>query len=175
MLILQPLKNSSDMKSRLFLLIMFAMLGIPSIANASPLSLLIHLADGTEIVCALDREPQMLFGEKTITLTSLTGTVGQWNFADVESWVFSDVEDPDAIDNVKDGNARIKIEGGQLTILNSQSTKANGQVAIYDTDGRLVTPSLKTANGMTNISLNGFAKGTYLLKTGNTCVKFLVK
>ena len=154
---------------------MFAMLGIPSIANASPLSLLIHLVGGTEIVCALDKEPQMLFGEKAITLTSLTGTVGQWNFADVESWVFSDVEDPDAIDHVKDGNARIKIEGGQLTILNSQSTKTNGQVAIYDTNGRLVTPSLKTANGITIVRLNGFAKGSYLLKTGNTCVKFLVK
>lgn len=156
------------MKSRLFPLIMFAMLGIPGITFASPLSLLIHLADGTDIVCALDREPQMLFGKKTITLTSLTGTVGQWDFVDVESWFFSDVEDPDAIDNVKEGNARIRIDNGHIFI-------ASRQVAIYDINGRLVTPSPGTVDGITTIGLNGFAKGTYLLKTGNTCVKFLVK
>ena len=34
----------------------------------------------------------MTFGDKTITLSSIEGTVGQWDFSDVVSWNFADVE-----------------------------------------------------------------------------------
>lgn len=146
-----------------------AMLGIlPCFASSS---LLIHLTDGTEIICGLSKEPQMLFGEKNITLTSLNGAVGEWDFADVDSWKFSDALDPDevdAINKVKEKKSLIKIEDGKITIQNSQ-------FAVYDINGRLMMPALKTTEGSKTISLSGFSKGTYLLKTGNSCVKFIVK
>ena len=143
-----------------------AMLGIlPCFASSS---LLIHLTVGTEIICGLSKEPQMLFGEKTITLTSINGTVGEWNFSDVDSWKFSDALDPDEVDaigKVKEEKALVKIEDGRITIHNSQ-------FAVYDINGRLTTPAKAGSN---TISLSGFSKGTYLLKTGNSCVKFIVK
>ena len=150
------------------LMFAFAMLGVlPGFASSS---ISIRLSDGTEIVCSLAKEPQMQFGDKTITLTSLQGTVGEWNFSDVDSWRFSDALDPDeedAIDKQKD-SARMKIEDGKVTV-------AGDKVAIYDTEGRLVTPRPKTNAGSTTVSLKGLAKGTYLLKSGNSCVKFVVK
>lgn len=150
---------------------MVAMLGnLPSLAS----SILIHLTDDTEIVCSLAKEPQMLFGEKTITLTSVKGTVGEWDFTDVDSWYFADVLDQDeidAIDKVNEDKSQIRIEEKTLTIAGNSAKN----VAVYDINGRLVTPSLKTSAGSTSISLNGFGKGTYLLKAGNSCVKFIVK
>ena len=145
-----------------------AMLGVlPEFASSS---ISIHLTDGTEIVCSLAKEPKMLFGEKTITLTSLKGTVGEWNFSDVDSWCFTDALDQDevdAIDKVKDSK-KIKIEDGKITV-------AGNNIAIYDIEGRLVTPTQKTNAGCTTVSLKGLTKGTYLLKAGKSCMKFVVK
>ena len=160
--------NINKMKEKVLSAVVIAMLGcLPSLASSS---ILIHLTDGTEIVCSLAKEPQMLFGEKTITLKSLKGTVGEWNFSDVESWRFSDALDQDevdAIDKVKD-YSKIKIEDGKITV-------AGNNVAIYDIEGRLVNPTLKTNAGITIVSMKGLTKGTYLLKAGNNCIKFVVK
>ena len=160
--------NINNMKEKVLSAVVIAMLGcLPSLASSS---ILIHLTDGTEIVCSLAKEPQMLFGEKTITLTSVKGTVGEWNFSDVESWRFSDAMDQDevdAIDKVKDCS-KIKIEDGKITV-------AGNNLAIFDIEGRLVTPTQKTNAGSTTVSLKGLSKGTYLLKAGNSCAKFIVK
>ena len=145
-----------------------AMLGVlPGFASSS---ISIRLTDGTEIICSLAKEPQMQFGDKTITLTSLQGTVGEWSFSDVDSWHFSDALDPDevdAIEKMKDCN-KMKIEDGKVTV-------AGSKVAVYDIEGRLVTPSLRTNAGSTTVNLKGLAKGTYLLKSVNSCLKFVVK
>jgi len=132
-------------------------------------SLVLHLTNGTEIVCSLAKEPQMLFGEKTITLTSLAGEVGQWSFSDVEAWKFSDQPDQDeidAIDKVKSEKPQIKIEEGRITIAGKNAKDA----AVYDTNGRLM---FQVSGSMFNV--NRLAKGTYLLRVGESCVKFCVR
>ena len=155
------------MKEKMLSVLLFALLGVlPTCASSS---LLIHLKDSTVIVCSLAMEPQMSFGKKTITLSSLAGTVGQWNFTDVESWSVGDIED--SIDELKGENAQIRIEGGNLTIAGNKAKN----VAIYDLSGRLRTPSLDTAGNKTTISLSGLTKGTYVLKVGKSSVKFMVK
>lgn len=153
------------MKKFLFAL---AILGVLPAFAASSIS--IRLTDGTEIICSLAKEPQMLFGDKTITLTSLQGTVGEWNFSDVDSWRFTDALDPDEVDAIDKARecARMKIEDGKVTV-------AGSKVAVYDIEGRLVTPSLKTNAGSTTVNLKGLTRGTYLLKSGNSCLKFVVK
>ena len=164
---------------------LMAVLGVlPSVAGSS---LLIHLTDGTEITCSLAREPQMLFGEKAITLTALTGEVGEWNFSDVESWEFSDQPDQDeidAIDKVKSAKPQIKIEDGRVIIQNTKSKEQNSQVTVYDTNGQLMfnvqcsTPKGSRANGENKVAMfnvNKLVKGTYLLKVGESCVKFSVR
>ena len=142
---------------------LMAMLSVlPSVAGSS---LLIHLKDGTDVICSLSKEPQMEFGEKTITLTSLKGTVEQWNFSDVESWEYADMLDDDEIDAVKD--VRINIHDSEFVIHNSQ-------VAVYDLSGRRVNPKLQKTGNITRASLRGLPKGTYLLKVGDNCVKFSI-
>ena len=144
----------------------FAMLGsLPCFAGSS---LLIHLTDSTVIVCSLDKEPKMLFGDNTITLSSTDGSVGQWDFADVESWDFAEI---DAVSDIKADKARILIEDSKLTVSGVSADK----IAVYDLGGRLVTPSLNTSGNITSMSLNGLVKGTYLLKVGNNSVKFIVQ
>lgn len=157
------------MKKKALFAFIVAMLGsLPGFSS----SLVINLTDGTEIVCSLAKEPQMLFGEKSITLTSLVGEVGQWNFSDVESWKFSDRLDQDeidAIDKLKAEKPQIKIEEGRVLIQNTKFKEQNSQVAIYDANGRLmfhVQGSVFNANKL--------VKGTYLLKVGESCIKFSV-
>ena len=158
------------MKKKVISALMMAMVAVlPSFAR----SLVINLTDGTEIVCSLAKEPQMLFGEKAITLTSLAGEVGQWSFSDVESWKFSDQPDQDeidAIDKVKSDKPQIKIEEGRVTIQNLKFKEQNTQAAVYDTSGRLMFQ----VSG-SKFHVNKLTKGTYLLKVGESCVKFSVR
>ena len=111
----------------------------------------------------------MTFGEKTITLSSLAGTVGEWDFTNVESWEFSDALDQDeidAVDKVKADKPQIKIEEGKITVAGNKEKNA----AIYDTSGRLM---FKVKGSAFNV--NRLTKGTYLLKVGDNCVKFNVR
>ena len=157
------------MKQKIFCSMLLAMLGcMPCFAN---LSLLIHLTDSTEIVCSLAKEPTMTFGDKTITLSSIEGTVGQWDFSDVVSWNFADVEDGDAVIPINAEKARIWIEGGRLTIAGVSAEK----IAVYDAGGRSSIPVPDNADGQISININGLPKGTYLLKAGNSSFKFLVQ
>ncbi len=157
------------MKQKIFCSMLLTMLGcMPCFAN---LSLLIHLTDSTEIVCSLAKEPTMTFGDKTITLSSIEGTVGQWDFSDVVSWNFADVEDGDAVIPINAEKARIWIEGGRLTIAGVSAEK----IAVYDAGGRSSIPVPDNADGQISININGLPKGTYLLKAGNSSIKFLVQ
>ena len=132
-------------------------------------SLLIHLSDSTVVVCSLAREPQLTFGEKTITLSSQEGTVGQWEFADVDSWTFADIED--RIAGTKGERPQVRITQDRLTITGREGLR----VAVYDMNGRQRTPALTTSGNTTSLSLGGLTKGAYLLKVGNSSVKFMVR
>ncbi|MBQ7571052.1 MAG: T9SS type A sorting domain-containing protein [Bacteroidaceae bacterium] len=132
-------------------------------------ALLMHLSDSTVVVCSLAQEPLLTFGEKRITLSSQEGTVGQWEFADVESWHFADTEDQ--IARTKDEKPQVKITQDRLTISGNKGLR----VAVYDTGGRQRTPALTASGNTTSLSLGGLTKGTYLLKVGNSSVKFVVR
>ena len=113
----------------------------------------------------------MTFANKTITLSSVEGTVGQWDFSDVESWNFAEVEDPDAVIPINAEKALIRIEGGRITIAGIKADK----IAVYDAGGRSSTPVPESADGQICIKIDGLPKGTYLLKAGNSSIKFLVQ
>ncbi|MBO4802339.1 MAG: T9SS type A sorting domain-containing protein [Bacteroidaceae bacterium] len=156
----------SILKGKRLSALIIALLGcLPDFAGTS---LQIHLTDGTEVVCSLDKEPRMEFSENTITLSALEGRVGQWDFTDVESWSFVEVDAIDAIPQKKD---QIKIEKGKLTIVCSSADK----VAVYDLSGRRVNPSLRTVGHTTTVGLNGFTAGTYVLRVGGSSIKFMVR
>ena len=131
------------MKQKILCSILLTLLGcMPCFAN---FSLLIHLTDSTEIVCSLAKKPTMTFQDKTITLSSVEGTVGQWDFSDVDSWNFADVKDVNAVNPVNE-------EGGRSSVTVPDSS-----------------------DGQISISTDGLPKGTYILKAGNSSIKFLVQ
>lgn len=157
---------SYSIKGKFFSLMLMALLGsIPCFAETS---LVIHLSDSTVIICSLAKQPQMTLGENTISLSSVDGAVGEWDFSDVESWNFAEYTDVDAVRIPK---ALIRIEDGVLAVagINAENIK------IFDLGGRLLTPSLNTEGNKISISLDGFSKGTYLLSVGKNTVKFIVK
>lgn len=157
------------MKVKLYSVVLMAMLWCsPCFAN---LSLLIHLTDSTEIVCSLSKEPKMTFGDKTMTLSSIDGAVGQWDFTDVESWNFADVKDVSTVNLVNAEKALIRIEEGRLTISGVDADK----IAVYDAGGRLVTPELNIEDSLISIGINTLSKGTHLLKAGNSSIKFVIQ
>ena len=174
------------MKKKVFVAIMTAILGVlPCLAGAlasdsrtSGILIHIRLTNGTDIVYDLSDEPQMTFGDKTMTLLSRESVIGRWDFNDVESWNFSDIDedDLDAVGAEKRDNARIRIEGGKITVVGGKAGSPL-RVAIYDMGGRLVatSPDADTGSGMASISVAGLAKGTYILKAGGSTAKFVLK
>ena len=157
------------MKQKILCSILLTLLGcMPCFAN---FSLLIHLTDSTEIVCSLAKKPTMTFQDKTITLSSVEGTIGQWDFSDVDSWNFADVKDVNAVNPVIEEKARILIEGSRITVIGVNADK----IAVYDAGGRLVTPELNIEDSLISIGINTLSKGTHLLKAGNSSIKFLVQ
>ena len=168
-----PFRQSYSLKLRMnvrFLCVLtIAMLwSLPGFAS---LSLVMHLTDSTVVVCSLAKEPKMTFDDKTLTLSSIEGTVGQWDFAGVESWNIADVEDVDAVNQVNVDKARICIGEGIITVAGTDAE----QIAVYDANGRSVTSMPNNAGDIISFSINGLAKGTYLLKVGNSSIKFLVQ
>ena len=171
------------MKKKVLVAIVTAILGVmPCLAGAlvsdsrtSGILIHIRLTNGTDIVYDLSGEPQMTFGDKTMTLHSREGVIGRWDFTDVESWNFSDIDedDLDAVGAEQGDNARIRIEGGRITVTGGKT----GKIAIYDMGGRLVatSPDTDTGSGIASISVAGLAKGTYILKAGDSTAKFVLK
>jgi len=146
-------------------------------SDEPPSGMLLHirLANGTDIVYNLAVEPQMTFGDKTITLTSGEGVVGRWDFTDVESWNFSDIDedDLDAVGAERSDDVRIRIEGGTVTVAGGKA----GKVAVYDMGGRLVAVSSAADAGASaeSVSVGGLARGTYVLRAGNSSAKFVIR
>ena len=154
------------MKVKVLAVIVVAMLGIlPCFAGKA---LVIHLADSTQIVCSLLKEPQMVFGEKSITLSSVEGMVGEWNFSDVLSWTFEEYEDVD--------EAIKEVEGKKL-LLTATGIDVYGEknIAIYDMSGKKIEVKGETRDNTTNISFSGMPKGAYVLKVGKNSMKFMVR
>lgn len=130
-------------------------------------ALIIRLADSTEVVCKLEKEPQMVFANKKITLSSTEGTIGQWDFDDVVLWKFDEVKEVDAIEEVK--GARVEISGENITV------SGEAKVAVYDINGREQHLRSDRVDNVTNFNLSRLPKGTYLLKIGKNTIKFLKK
>jgi hypothetical protein len=154
------------MKVKVLSVIVVAMLGIlPCFAGKA---LIIHLSDSTQIVCSLLKEPQMAFGEKSITLSSVEGTVGEWNFSEVLSWTFEEYEDVD--------EAIKEVEGKKL-LLTATGIDVYGEknIAIYDMSGKKMEVKGQTKDNTTSVSFSGMPKGAYVLKVGKNSVKFMVR
>jgi len=153
------------MKRKVSVLLSFLFAILPCFAGSS---LRLLLTNGDEIVCNLEKEPQMTFGEKTLGLTSLDGSVGEWDFAEVESWSFVETV---GIDGVGEDKSVISIEGEKIEV----AGEAAKSVAVYDISGKTIATVKENGNGVTRISLGGLEKGAYILKAGKNSIKFLVK
>ena len=156
------------MRKRVLLAFVAAVLGtLPGLAGES---LLVRLMDGTEVVCSLSKEPQMVFGEKTITLTSQEGAVGQWTFTDIDYWKFVDVEE-DAIVIARTEKPVVRISSDELLIAGANARS----MSVHDLSGRQRTTSLTMADGTVRVSLKTLPRGTYLLKVGDNSMKLVVR
>lgn len=153
------------MKERLFSLFVLLASGIMSCLADT--ALVMVLTDSTEIVCALDNQPQMQFVQDSVTLTSTNGLVGQWNFTEVASWHFAETT---TTAEVQAEQVQVRIEEGRITVSGSNAK----QVAVYDVSGRLIT-TRSIVDSTFSIDLSGFTTGVYLLTIGDNSVKFFFR
>lgn len=137
---------------------------MPSLADTV---LMMLLADSTEVVCALDNQPQMQFAQDSVTLTCTNGLVGEWNFTEVASWHFAETT---TTAEVHPGQEQIRIEEGKIIISGSNAKK----VAVYDVSGRLITTRTLADNAV-SLDLSGFTAGVYVLTAGESSVKFFIR
>ena len=153
------------MKERVFCLV--GCLGIGIMSCLADRALVMVLTDSTEVVCALDNQPQMQFVQDSVTLTDQSGFVGQWNFVEVVSWHFAEITNTN---DVQAEQAQIRIEEGKIVVSGSKSRN----VAVYDVSGRLIAVR-DIVDGAVSLDLSGFTSGVYLLTVGNNSIKFLIR
>ena len=153
------------MKERLFCLV--GCLGIGIMSCLADRALVMVLTDSTEVVCALNNQPQMQFAQDSVTLTDQSGLVGQWNFAAVASWHFAEITNTN---DVQAEQAQIRIEEGKIVVSGSKSRN----VAVYDVSGRLIAVR-DIVDDAVSLDLSGFTSGVYLLTVGNNSIKFLIR
>ena len=142
-------------------------MGIGIMSCLADRALVMVLTDSTEVVCALNNQPQMQFAQDSVTLTDQTGLVGQWNFVDVASWHFAEITNTN---DVQAEQAQIRIEEGRIIVSGSKSRN----VALYDVSGRLIAVR-DIVDDAVSLDLSGFTSGVYLLTVGNNSIKFLIR
>lgn len=142
------------------------LVGLSSSAMAvTGTSLILTLADNSNVTCTFEEQPQMTFADGVLTLTTANATVGSWQFAAVDSWKFGAY---DAIESVA-SNEGIKFNNGQIQV------KAGTELAIYDLSGMKMNASVTEQDGVKSISTSGLPAGVYVLQAGKASVKFNVK
>ena len=81
-------------------------------------------------------------------------------------------QSPTGIENVNASKEKVALPTKAKNWLQLSGMKAGTEVAIYSVDGRLIKKATATSDALT-ISVEDLAKGTYVLRTKNSDVKFI--
>lgn len=133
--------------------------------GASAKSLVLQLADGTEVYYLLGGEmnPKM-----TLVNGEMTVNTDHFTFSQVTKFFISEEDDPaTAIAQV--GEQQTQMREGQLYV------KTAEKVGVYRSDGKLVASGRKLENGGCMVDTDRLPAGVYVVRIGNKSMKFMKK
>ena len=130
---------------------------------ASAKSLVLELNDGTLVYYLLGGEtnPVLRFDGDEVMVDA-----DKYAFTDVAKFFISEENQPTAIDG-KPAEAQTEMKDGQLYV-STQET-----VAVYTTDGRLVSRARQAGKGCSVVDASQLAAGVYVVRYGKKSFKFV--
>ena len=142
----------------------FSLLTILLTLSASAKSLVLRLTDGTEIYYLIgsNEMPLMKFIDGEMYVNG-----DKYAFSGIERFYISQTDDPNAIDVVEGDTNRPTMQDGVLYV------KTSGKVGVFSLDAKQADAIVKQHAGVTTIDTNNLAPGTYVIRIGDTSVKFL--
>jgi len=148
------------MKKIFFLVVCFIMT-----LTSQARSLVVVLSDGTTIYYLLGSEKNPVM---TFTKDSITVDADKYTFTNVVKFYVSETDVPSAIESVQKKD--LKYDGQTIYV-----GTAEKKVAVYSIDGKKIETDITVIDGTTAISTAKLKKGTYLVKVGETSLKFYKK
>lgn len=152
------------MKKRLLLLITCTMLTAPFVHGKS---LVLTLTDGTLVYYLLggDVNPMMYLTDEGVQVNADTYT-----FGNVKNFYISLTDDPSGIEHQLT-EARVSYRNNMLVCTADDA----GKVQVWSAGGTRVKADIKAEGGMALIDLSSLPQGAYVVKTGKSTVKVMVK
>ena len=148
------------MKKKSLLLMVCLLL---SVLGANAKSLVIELADGTQVY-------YLLGGETSPTMTVTNGEVtlndDKYSFTEVKRFFISEEDQPTGIDGLKSAEPT-ELKDGVLYVATSEP------VSVYTTDGRLVLKGKNTDAVRSTIDTEALTAGVYVVRYGKKSFKFI--
>lgn len=138
-------------------------------ASAQVKYLIVSRTDGSKTSFALANDPVVKNTASELTVET-TGTTITVPFEELDSYSFSET----GINGVEEITAEEShsYRDGQVTF---NGLKPGSEIYVYALDGREVMRATTDADGYSSLDLRGLGTGVYIVRTGTSSFKFIVK
>lgn len=120
-------------------------------------TLFIHLKTGDVVAVQFDNAVKTTFADGIVSVGN-----EQYQFANISKFTYG---------NGSDGIAEVKGDGIKMGDHHIK-VKTDKAVRLFSVDGKELAVSVKRANGVSDISVDGLPVGVYLLQIGTETIKF---
>lgn len=134
---------------------------------SSAKSVVFTLADGTEVYYLLGGtvNPKMRFVDGKVTVNT-----DKYELSDIQKFYISETDDPNGIESSM-ADAGVRFDANTLVVKAAQVKT----ISVSTVGGQRVDAQVSTDGGFVTVDLNGLAKGVYVISTGNSAFKVMVK
>jgi hypothetical protein len=129
-------------------------------------SLVLTLSNGKKVYYLLDNKTttMMRFVDGKITVVT-----DEYTFSNIKNFYISEQDDPNSIEEViSKSNATYR---ANTLVVNTVNTP----VKVYTTNGMEVNAETSNTGSTTSVDLNNLAKGTYIIRIGDSSFKVMKK
>lgn len=135
--------------------------------------LIVVCNDGSQVATPISENPLVEFGAETFKVSDKFGNDATYTYASVQRILLNQlgISITDSSLNEKPLAVWPTITAGTLY---ATGTEAKKGIVIYSVSGQKML-EVKPTDEITNIEVAGFAAGEYILRAGNTTVKFIKK
>lgn len=160
--------RNKKLKSLLCTLFLFSSI---TVIHADSQKVNFELTNGTTITYTLDQTPKITYGERTVTVTSSSGSF-EYKMSEIKKVTMGN----SAATSI--GNTPINEDGfinNSNGAVNFSGFTAGSLVYIYSISGMMVETHTINADGSLSIDTNNLPTGTFIIKTKGSTHKFTKK
>ncbi len=151
-------------KKKLWLAALFLTATLPP---ASGKSLVLTLSDGSEVYYLLggDTNPMMKFIDGNVYINA-----DEYSFSGIDKFRISQTDDPNGIEAISAKENGVCIENDAIYI---KSAKKSGEISVYAANGSKINIPVEKSGDIVTISTVSVPQGIYIIKVGDSSIKFI--